>query len=125
MPVTRIEWGPQHRRSSRAVDRSRWPNKGVTQIPNDKTNNSNRVGTRSGGPYHSSDNRSIFGNRNGNRLGQDSERGVDPNVTTNTTTADGMEHYSVNLGYIDVRFMCGNGKGFNVARGIKQFMSFI
>jgi hypothetical protein len=27
----------------------------------------------------------------------------------------------VNVGYVDVRFMCGNGKGFNVARGIKQF----
>jgi hypothetical protein len=32
-----------------------------------------------------------------------------------------MEHYSVNVGFIDIRFMCGNGKGFNVARGIKQF----
>jgi hypothetical protein len=36
---------------------------------------------------------------------------------------DGMEHYSVNVGFIDVRFMCGNGKGFNVARGLKQFIS--
>jgi hypothetical protein len=97
--------------------------KGGTQKPNDKPNNSNRVGTRSGGAYHSSDNRSIFGNRNGNRLGQDAEHGVDPNMTTNTTTADGMEHYSVNVGYVDVRFMCGNGKVFNVARGIKQFIS--
>jgi hypothetical protein len=34
-----------------------------------------------------------------------------------------MEHYSVNVGFIDVRFMCGNGKGFNVAQGIKQFIS--
>jgi hypothetical protein len=34
-----------------------------------------------------------------------------------------MEHYSVNVGFIDVRFMCGNGKGFNVARGIKQFIA--
>jgi hypothetical protein len=37
---------------------------------------------------------------------------------------EGMEYYySVNVGFIDVRFMCGNGKGFNVARGIKQFIS--
>jgi hypothetical protein len=34
-----------------------------------------------------------------------------------------MEHYHVNVGYVDVRFMCGNGKGFNVARGIKQFIA--
>jgi tartrate dehydratase beta subunit/fumarate hydratase class I family protein len=27
----------------------------------------------------------------------------------------GMEHYSVNVGYVDVRFMCGNGKWFNVS----------
>jgi hypothetical protein len=32
-----------------------------------------------------------------------------------TNTEDGMEHYSVNVGFIDVRFMCDNGKGFNVA----------
>jgi hypothetical protein len=39
-----------------------------------------------------------------------------------TKKEDGMEHYSVNVGYIDVRFMCGNGKGLNVARGLKQFI---
>jgi hypothetical protein len=83
--------------------------------------NSNGVGTRSGGAYQSSDNHSIFGNRNGNRFGQDAARG--PNMTTNTTPVDGMEHYRVNVGYVDVRFMCGNGKGFNVARGIKQFIA--
>jgi hypothetical protein len=43
--------------------------------------------------------------------------------STNTTTEDGMEHYSVNVGYIGVILMCGNGKGFNVARGIKQFIA--
>jgi hypothetical protein len=34
-----------------------------------------------------------------------------------------MEHYSVNVGYVDVRFMCGNRKCFNVARGINQFIA--
>jgi hypothetical protein len=97
--------------------------KGGTQKANYKQDNSNIVGTRSGGAYYSSENRSIFGDSNGNRLGQDAERGVDPNTTTNTTTADGMEHYSVNVGYVDMKFMCGNGKGFNVARGIKQFIA--
>jgi hypothetical protein len=79
------------------------------------------VGTGSGGANHPSDNHSIFGNRNGDIFGPDAARG--PNMTTNSTPADGMEHYRVNVGYIDVRFMCGNGKGFNVARGIKQFIA--
>jgi hypothetical protein len=35
---------------------------------------------------------------------------------------DGMEHYRVNAGFIDVRFMCGNGNCFNLARGLKQFI---
>jgi hypothetical protein len=39
-----------------------------------------------------------------------------------TNKDDGMENYSVNDGYIDVRFMCGNGKGFNVDRELKQFI---
>jgi hypothetical protein len=97
--------------------------KGGTQKPTGKQDNSNRVGNRSVGAYHSSDNRSIFGNRNGDRFGQDAARGVDPNMTTTTTTADGMEHYRVNVGYVDVRFMCGNGKGFNIARGVNQFIA--
>jgi hypothetical protein len=42
----------------------------------------------------------------------------------NTTNKEhGMEHYSVNVGFMHVRFMCGNGKGFNVGRVIKQFIS--
>jgi hypothetical protein len=95
--------------------------KGGTQKPTDKQSHGNGVGARPGGAYHSSDKNSIFGNINGNRFGQDAARG--PNSTTNSTPADGMEHYRVNVGYVDVRFMCGNGKGFNVARGIKQFIA--
>jgi hypothetical protein len=34
-----------------------------------------------------------------------------------------MEYCSVNVGFIDVMFMCGNGKGLNVARGPKQFIA--
>jgi hypothetical protein len=86
-----------------------------------KQSNSNGVGTGTGGAYHCSDNHSILGNRNGDRFGPDAARG--PNMTTNSTPADGMEHYRINVGYIDVRFMCGNGKGFNIARGIKQFIA--
>jgi hypothetical protein len=95
--------------------------KGGTQKPTDKQKNSNGVGTRSGGAYHSSEHHIIFGNINGNRFGQDAARGT--NMTTNTTMADGMEHYRVNVGYGDVCFMCGNAKCFNVARGIKHFIA--
>jgi hypothetical protein len=83
--------------------------KGGTQKSTDKRSHSNGVGTRSGGAYHSSDKNGIYGNRNGNIFGQDAARG--PNSTTNSTPADGMEHYRVNVGYVDVHFMCGNGKG--------------
>jgi hypothetical protein len=34
-----------------------------------------------------------------------------------------MEHYSGNVGHIDVRFVCGNAKGFNVAHGLKQIIA--
>jgi hypothetical protein len=44
-------------------------------------------------------------------------------MTTNSTPADGMEHYRINVGYVDVRFMCINGKGFNIAHGIRQLIS--
>jgi hypothetical protein len=40
-----------------------------------------------------------------------------------SNTEDAMEHYSVKVGFIDVRFMCGNRKGFNGARGLKQFIA--
>jgi hypothetical protein len=56
--------------------------KGGSQKANYKQENSNIVGTIWGGAYYSSDNRSIFGNSNGNRLGQDAERGIEPNKKT-------------------------------------------
>jgi hypothetical protein len=34
-----------------------------------------------------------------------------------------MEQYSINVGHIDVRFMCGNEKGLNVARRLKHFIA--
>jgi hypothetical protein len=63
-------------------------------------------------------------NKTGNALGWSKINGKRHVESTNTTTEDRMEHYSVNVGYVDVRFMCGNGrKGFNVARGINQFIA--
>jgi hypothetical protein len=42
---------------------------------------------------------------------------------TQTDKEYGIEYYIVNVGFINVRFMCENGKGFDVARGLKQFIS--
>jgi hypothetical protein len=35
---------------------------------------------------------------------------------------DGMQSYNAKMGYIEVRFMTGNSKGFNVARALKKFL---
>jgi hypothetical protein len=63
-------------------------------------------------------------NKTGNAVGWSKINGKRHVESNSHNKEDGMEHYSVNVGYasfIDVRFMCGNGKGFNVARGINQF----
>jgi hypothetical protein len=62
-------------------------------------------------------------NKTGNTVGWSKINGKRHVESNNTTTEDGMEHYSVNVGYVDLRLMCGNGKGFNVARGINQFIA--
>jgi hypothetical protein len=93
--------------------------KGGNQKANFEQDNSSIVGTRLGGAYYSSDNRSIFGNINGNRLGQDAERGVELNKKTN----DEATTYSCKTGFIEVRYMCGSGRGFNIARAIKEFVN--
>jgi hypothetical protein len=93
--------------------------KGGNQKANYKQDNSNRAGTRSGDTYYLSDNRSIFGNSNGNRLGQDSERGIEPNKKTN----DEAKKYGCKTGFVEVRYMCGSRRGFNIARVIKEFVN--
>jgi hypothetical protein len=62
-------------------------------------------------------------NKTGNAVGWSKINGKRHVESNSPNAEDGMEHYSVNVGYVDVRFMCGNGKGFNVARGIKQFIA--
>jgi hypothetical protein len=41
----------------------------------------------------------------------------------NTSKDDGMQSYDAKTGYIEVRFIRGNSKGFNVARALKQFLA--
>jgi hypothetical protein len=93
--------------------------KGGNQKATYKQDNRNRVGTISGGAYYSSDNNSIFGNSNGDRLGQDAERGVEPNKRTDNEATT----YSCKTGFMEVQYMCGSGRGFNIARAIKEFVN--
>jgi hypothetical protein len=62
-------------------------------------------------------------NKTGNAVGWSKINGKRHVESNSPNAEDGMEHYSVNVGSVDVRFMCGNGKGFNVARGINQFIA--
>jgi hypothetical protein len=62
-------------------------------------------------------------NKTGNAVGWSKINGKRHVESNSPNAEDGMEHYSINVGYVDVRFMCGNGKGFNFAIGIKQFIA--
>jgi hypothetical protein len=55
---------------------------------------------------------------NGDNHGRYNATGID-----NTSTDGGMQSYNAKTGYIEVRFMTGNSKGFNVARDLKQFLA--
>jgi hypothetical protein len=54
--------------------------------------------------------------------GENSDR-TNATVTNDSNTADGIKTYNTNTGFIEVRFMTGNSKGFNVARVFKQFVA--
>jgi hypothetical protein len=62
-------------------------------------------------------------NKTGNAVGWSKINGKIHVESNSPNAEDGMEHYSVNVSYVDVRFMCGNGKGFNFARGINQLIA--
>jgi hypothetical protein len=51
---------------------------------------------------------------NGGNRGRSNATGTD-----NTSKVDGMQRYNAKIGYIEVRFMTGNSKVFNVARALK------
>jgi hypothetical protein len=55
---------------------------------------------------------------NGDNRGRSNATGIN-----NTSKDDGMQSYNAKTGYIEVRFMTGNSKGFNVARAHKQFLA--
>jgi hypothetical protein len=54
--------------------------------------------------------------------GENSDR-TNTAVTNDANAADGMKTYNSKTGFIEVRFMTGNSKGFNVARALKQFLA--
>jgi hypothetical protein len=51
------------------------------------------------------------------------ENGENSDRTNGANAADGMKPYNAKTGFIKVRFMTGNSKGFNVARALKQFLA--
>jgi hypothetical protein len=54
--------------------------------------------------------------------GENSDRN-NATVTNDANAEDGMKTYNAKTGFIEVRFMMGNSKGFNVARALTQFLS--
>jgi hypothetical protein len=54
--------------------------------------------------------------------GENSDR-TNATVTNDANAADGMNTYNAKTGFIEVRFMTGTSKGFNVARALKQFLA--
>jgi hypothetical protein len=62
-------------------------------------------------------------NKTGNAVGWSKINGKRHEESNSPNAEDGMEHYSVKVGYVELIFMCGDGKGFNVARGTKQFIA--
>jgi hypothetical protein len=54
--------------------------------------------------------------------GENSDR-TNSTVINDANAADGMKTYNAKIGFIEVRFMTGNSKGFNVARALKQFLA--
>jgi hypothetical protein len=54
--------------------------------------------------------------------GENSDR-TNATVTNDANAADGMKTYNTKTGFIEVRFMTGNSKGFNVSRALKQFLA--
>jgi hypothetical protein len=44
-------------------------------------------------------------------------------VTNDANAADGMKTYNAKTGFIEVRFMMGNSKGFKVARSLRQLLA--
>jgi hypothetical protein len=55
---------------------------------------------------------------NGDNRSRSNATGID-----NTIKDDGMQSYHARTGCIEVRFMTGNSKGFNVATDLKQFLA--
>jgi hypothetical protein len=54
--------------------------------------------------------------------GENSDR-TNVTVTNDANASDRMKTYNAKTGFIEVRFMTGNSKGFNVARSLKQFLA--
>jgi hypothetical protein len=54
--------------------------------------------------------------------GENSDR-ANATVTNDANAEDRMKTYNAKTGFIEVRFMTGNSRGFNVAISLKQFLA--
>jgi hypothetical protein len=54
--------------------------------------------------------------------GENSDR-TNATVTNDANAEDGMNIYNAKTGFIKLRFMTGNSKGFNVARALKKLLA--
>jgi hypothetical protein len=54
--------------------------------------------------------------------GENSDR-INVTMTNDANAADRMKTYNAKTGFIEVRFVTGNIKGFNMARALKQFLA--
>jgi hypothetical protein len=54
--------------------------------------------------------------------GENSDRTITTG-TNDANAAEGMKTYNAKTGFIEVIFMMGNSKGFNVARTLKQLLA--
>jgi hypothetical protein len=93
---------------------------------NEVQNQWNKVGSRANGGYKSNnnqnDNRDSNGDSNGGRACRNDNHDEHKNKKD---TDDGMPAYTCKMIFIEVRFMCSSGRGFNIARDFKEFVNAV
>jgi hypothetical protein len=66
------------------------------------------------------DNHNSYGDSNGDRACQHTDRDAESNKKNND---DSMSFYTCKTGFIGVWFMYGRGRGFDIARALKEFVN--
>jgi hypothetical protein len=83
-----------------------------------------KVGSRANGGYQSNDNKNGNRDSNGESNGDRACLNDNRDECKNTKYTDVvMSAYTCKTGFVEVCFVCGSGKGFNIARALKEFVS--